>query len=127
MAIDLGNVRGPQGLQGERGEQGAKGADGATWLFGTEVPLEQGKDGDFYLKTDSFDIYKKHEGSWQLVGNIKGEKGEQGQQGIQGLPGEKGERGLQGEQGPAGEKGADGRTPTITFELIEGHLWVDVQ
>lgn len=78
---------GPQGQQGPQGATGAKGADGATWLFGTAVPSTQGKTGDFYLKTDTFDVYSKATGSWVKTGNIKGATGERGTTGETGAKG----------------------------------------
>lgn len=88
--LDLGSVIGPAG---PKGEDGAKGADGATWLFGTNAPSAEGKNGDFYLKTDSFEVYKKGEGSWEKVGSIKGDKGDAGPAGPAGQKGEKGDQG----------------------------------
>lgn len=108
-------AQGPQGIQGLKGDTGAtgpqgtagvagaKGVDGATWLFGSTAPTTQGKAGDFYLNTSSFDVYSKATGSWVLSGNIKGAVGAQGQQGIQGP---KGDTGATGPQGPAGADGA---------------------
>ena len=87
--------KGETGAKGERGEQGIAGTNGLGWLFGTNVPNSEGRDGDLYLKTDNFDVYKKVSGSWQKVGNIKG---------AQGPAGAKGDR---GETGPQGPKGAD--------------------
>ena len=84
---------GQNGTPGAKGEPGQKGADGATWLFGTAVPSEQGKVGDFYLKTDSFDVYKKDSSGWQKTGNIKGPKGDTG---AKGEPGQKGADGKNG-------------------------------
>lgn len=110
---------GPQGQQGPQGATGAKGADGATWLFGTGVPSTQGKTGDFYLKTDTFDIYSKATGSWVKTGNIKGATGSQGPQGPigetgpqgpQGPTGPKGDQGLKGETGATGATGPKGAT-----------------
>lgn len=89
---------GETGPKGERGEQGIAGTNGLGWLFGTNVPSSEGRDGDLYLKTDNFDVYKKVSGSWQKVGNIKGA------QGPAGAAGAKGDR---GETGPQGPKGAD--------------------
>lgn len=56
-----------------------KGTDGATWLSGTTEPTTtQGKNGDFYLNESNYDIYKKTDGVWNKIGNIKGEKGKDG-------------------------------------------------
>lgn len=70
------------GPKGERGEQGTAGTNGLGWLFGTNVPNSEGRDGDLYLKTDNFDVYKKVSGSWQKIGNIKGAQGPQGPKGA---------------------------------------------
>ena len=86
------------GPAGETGAQGPPGSNGLGWLFGTNVPNSEGRDGDLYLKTDNFDVYKKVSGSWQKIGNIKGA------QGPAGATGAKGDR---GEAGPQGPKGAD--------------------
>ena len=82
--LAAGKLTGPKG---DPGKTGASGTDGATWLFGTGVPSTQGKTGDFYLKTDTFDVYSKATGSWVKTGNIKGATGERG---TTGAPGAKG-------------------------------------
>lgn len=104
--------KGEPGTPGQKGEPGAKGADGATWLFGTSVPSSQGKTGDFYLKTDTFDIYSKATGSWVKTGNIKGAKGDQGQQGQPGAKGEPGD-GIR-----IGESYEEGTQAKIFFKLM---------
>ena len=136
-------AEGPQGEKGETGAQGSKGdqgdqgpagedgTDGATWLFGAVAPTNQGKNGDFYLDTATFDVYQKTSGAWSKTGNIKGatgaqgpkgdkgdtgEQGPQGETGAQGPKGDKGdtgEQGPQGEQGPKGDKGDPGQAFTI--------------
>ena len=62
---------------------GSKGQDGATWLNRDGAPeTSDGKDGDFYIDTLTYQVYKKENGEWNTIGNIKGEKGEQGIQGV---------------------------------------------
>lgn len=91
--LAAGKLTGPQGPKGDPGQTGqtgkpgADGTDGATWLFGTAVPSVQGKTGDFYLKTDTFDVYSKATGSWVKTGNIKGATGERGTNGATGAKG----------------------------------------
>lgn len=68
--VDLGMVRG---------------ADGASILFGEAAPTTQGKKGDFYLNTASYDIYSKASGSWVKIGNIKGATGPTGAPGTNGI------------------------------------------
>ncbi|MFR6272155.1 MAG: hypothetical protein ACLUL2_01240 [Blautia sp.] len=112
-------AQGPQGIQGETGPTGprgatgatgAKGADGATWLFGTATPATQGKDGDFYLNTANFDVYKRASGAWAKTGNIKGATGAQGPKGDIGATGATGPQGPKGDTGATGPKGATGST-----------------
>lgn len=68
--------QGPQGEKGEQGEAGEDGKDGATWLTGTTAPnAEQGKDGDFYFDSVTFDIYNKVCGVWQKIANIGSSQG----------------------------------------------------
>ena len=103
--LDAGKLKGQTGNTGATGATGAKGADGATWLFGTSAPAASaGKDGDGYLNTATYDIYKKTSGAWSKQGNIKGATGATGQTGATGATGP------QGAAGAAGAKGADGAT-----------------
>ena len=89
-----------KGLQGNPGNDGNDGTNGATWLNGTVDPTAtQGKDGDFYLNTSSWDMFKKIDGTWTKQGNIKGE---------------------QGEQGDKGDKGEDG---TSVYVGYDGYIW----
>lgn len=87
----LGSVIGPQGIQGETGPTGppgtagVKGADGATWLSGSAAPTAaQGKDGDYYINSATWDVYKKTAGAWNKTGNIKGGAGAKGDKGDRG-------------------------------------------
>lgn len=94
-------TQGPQGLQGEKGEQGepgiqgppgeagAPGADGRAVLSGDGPPdPETGSDGDFYIDTDTFEIYgPKLAGTWSTGTSLVGPQGEQGEKGEQGPPG----------------------------------------
>ena len=61
---------------GDDGEAGADGTDGNTILSGAVDPTTEGEDGDFYLNTTSWDVFKKISGEWSLQGNIKGASGE---------------------------------------------------
>ena len=101
-------AQGPKGDQGDQGPKGEDGADGATWLFGAVAPTNQGKDGDFYLDTATFDVYQKSSGAWSKTGNIKGATGAQGPKGDKGDTGEQGPQGETGAQGPKGDKGDTG-------------------
>lgn len=58
------------------GLQGAAGAPGTTWRSGSGVPIDSvGANGDYYLDTNTGDIYAKATGVYGLVMNIKGPPG----------------------------------------------------
>ena len=82
--LNIGPLRGPQGIQGVTGTDGADGADGAPGATGPA-----GADG-----SDGTD-------------GAPGATGSQGPQGIQGV---KGDQGDQGDQGPRGFQGSTGAT-----------------
>lgn len=157
--VNLGNIIGATGATGPQGPAGQNGADGLTpyiqngtwwigsqdtnviakgneWYYGTEIPTVQGNNGDLYLNTNTNDVYKKENGIWGVIANIKGDQGVQGEQGENATSLEIGtittlnsdqvataelvplgdgayELNLgipKGEQGQQGEQGEDGRT-----------------
>ena len=115
---------GATGSPGKDGADGEDGADGATWLFGTAAPTNQGKDGDFFLNTATFDIYNKASGTWSKKGNIKGTTGatgSPGKDGTDGAPGTDGEDGatwLSGAGAPSSQgKTGDFYLDTSTFDV----------
>lgn len=89
-------------------------------LYGKgEPPQELGNPGDFYIETESWEIYQKGE-TWgegvPLIGppgkngeSIKGEKGDRGEPGRDGEQGIQGIQGLIGLTGLNGKNGRDGR------------------
>lgn len=80
-----------------------------AWITGEGAPtVEQGSNGVMYLDSATMNLYFKEDGSWRLVGNIKGETGQTGAVGPQGPAGETGQTGAIGPQGPAGETGQTG-------------------
>ena len=112
MQVNLGKVMGATGEVGATGPAGEKGADGLTpyiasngnwwlgttdtgvsasgsqWLYGSEVPTSQGVNGDLYLINSGDNIgnvYKKLDGAWTLITNIKGPAGEKGEKGDSAL------------------------------------------
>ena len=109
------------GTDGANGAAGSDGRNGAELLSGPNAPTaNDGKNGDTYIDATTGDVYKKEDGNWKTIGNIrgpqgfKGDKGQDGAQGPQGIRGEAGPQGLQGRdgregiQGPAGRDGRDG-------------------
>lgn len=53
---------------------GPQGVEGFGWLSGSGAPNDaNGRDGDYYLRTDTYDIHKKAAGAWgAAIINIKG-------------------------------------------------------
>ena len=113
-------AQGPAGEQGETGPTGPQGEDGATWLSGSAAPVSQGKDGDFYLDTATYDVYQKTSGAWSKTGNIKGATGADGAKGDKGDKGDTGEQGPEGPQGATGPQGPAGAAFAIakTYESV---------
>ena len=85
----------------ENGAAGKDGRNGAELLSGVIAPTPgDGKDGDTYIDATTGDVYKKKDGAWDKIGNLRGPKGEQGQ------------------KGDKGENGKDGKAPKIKVEDI---------
>ncbi len=63
------------GFEGTEREwlESLKGDNGGTlWLTGNVAPENtQGSDGDFYLNTEDFGLYKKVGGEWEYIGSFK--------------------------------------------------------
>ena len=88
----------PPAPKGENGNDGKDASRGAELLSGIIAPTpEDGKDGDTYIDATTGDVYKKRDGAWGKIGNLRGPQGEQGQK---------------------GENGKDGRAPKIKVEDI---------
>lgn len=101
----IGNVGG-EGTGTGDGTPGADGVDGKTILNGTAVPTTEGVDGDFYIKTDTNEIYgPKTGGAWGAATSLVGPQGPAGADGPQGPAGETGPEGPQGPQGIPGVAG----------------------
>lgn len=85
--FDIGQLAivGPQGPVGPEGPIGPKGE--ATVIHnGTNAPARNSAmktvpNGDFYINTNTGDLYKKANNTWTKLSNIKGPQGLQGPQG----------------------------------------------
>jgi len=65
--------------KGDAGATGSNGSDGKTVLNGTVVPTTEGVDGDFYIRTDTDEIYgPKTGGSWGSPTSLVGPQGPAG-------------------------------------------------
>lgn len=106
MAIDLGNVIGPQGPQGPTGPQGPKGATGATG--------PQGPKGNYWRpsvdSSGNLSWSDSSSTSTPSTVNIKGPKGDTGATGAKGATGPQGPQGVQGPKGATGATGPQGAT-----------------
>jgi hypothetical protein len=97
---------GDAGATGAMGPAGHDGSDGTTWYAGETAPKDAvGSDGDFYLDSDTADVFHKSAGTWTSIVNLIGPQGSQGDTGATGQPGPKGDN---GDVGPAGPKGDNG-------------------
>lgn len=99
---------GPQGVQGPRGAQ---------ITGGTVLPTTNNVSGDLFFNAQTDDIYQFSGGSWNLIGNIRGQKGDRGAQGLQGIQGPTGATGPQGPRGAQGPQGVQG-PPGENFEFV---------
>jgi hypothetical protein len=62
-------LNGPAGVKGDKGDTGARGTNGNTVLNGTVNPSNQttGTDGDFYIKTNTWELFgPKTAGVWPV-------------------------------------------------------------
>ncbi|MFM7595495.1 MAG: hypothetical protein ACKO4Y_04885, partial [Flavobacteriales bacterium] len=106
------------------------GAQLNQWRYGTTVPAAGlGTAGDFYLNTQTGDVYyKSNSTTWTLTGNIQGPQGNVGATGLQGLAGvagatgPAGATGATGPQGPAGVAGAQGPAGTNGNGVLNGNV-----
>ncbi len=88
------------GSEGVDGKDGKDGMNGATWLFGATDPTSsQGANGDLYLNCATWNVFAKGDGSWTVLGNIKGQDGVNGLNGLNGLNGKDGGNGTNGVNG----------------------------
>jgi len=104
------------GAQGVAGNDGADGTDGKTILNGTSIPLLEGVDGDFYIRTDTSEIYgPKSGGLWGAPTSLVGADGTDGTDGTNGTDGQDGSTILNGIGAPNGGLGNDGDFYIDTF------------
>lgn len=67
-----------------KGDKGDPGKDGNTILGGPSAPAPtDGKEGDWYLDSSTWDIYRKEGAGWIRRGSLIGPKGEPGKDGVQ--------------------------------------------
>ena len=88
---------------------GTNGENGATWWLVTQDPTTLpnfGNDHDFCLDSNTWNVWCKLSGQWQLIGNIKG---------ADGIDGVNGTNGVNGANGADGVNGTDGKDGTIWY------------
>lgn len=111
------------------GTAGTNGADGSVWYFGNDDASSSiGCDNDFYLNNITWNVYKKINGEWQLVGNIKGQDGLDGSNGEQGINGINGATWIIEFSTPSSENGTNGdlflNASTFDIYLKKDDIWV---
>lgn len=122
--LNAGNVGTVQDfLDSLQGEDGLPGYPGSAWLADSVVPnVNIGIDGDFYLNTQTGNVYRKDTGVWGLpIANLKGPQGDQGTQGI---PGTNGEDGVQGADGREIELNTS--LTHLQWRLVGDLTWIDL-
>lgn len=89
----------PMLSSGPAGPPGSAGTPGSVWYNGVGAPAGGlGINGDYYVRTDDWNVYQKAGGVWGVVFNIRGEPGATGT----GLPGSPGRDGDDGDGGGFG-------------------------
>ncbi|MBQ8762327.1 MAG: collagen-like protein [Clostridia bacterium] len=87
MLVGCGEA-GPKGDTGATGPAGPQGVAGSSFLTDEGVPASTyGANGDVYLDSSTFNLYKKVDGVWTELGNIKGDTGDTGDTGPEGSQG----------------------------------------
>jgi len=77
--LKLGKITGEDGQQGATGEQGIQGEegkDGATWLYGEGIPSDTANEGDFYLDTQTTNVYIYSANEWTKICSLQGLRGD---------------------------------------------------
>ena len=96
---------------------------GTAWHYGAEEPSEAvpAAIGDFYMKTDSQDVYVLSEEGWRVITNLSGKDGKDGTNGIDGTNGTDGSNWLYGNAAPTVADGADGDfwLDTLTLKMYK--------
>ncbi len=95
--------------------------NGLNFLSGSGVPSSNiGINDELYYDIVTYSMYKKTNGAWILVGNIKGSKGDTGDRGIMGTNGTNGTQGSVGQTGAKGDSGPAG--PSSTNLIIYSNI-----
>ena len=85
------------------------GVVGTVWHYGAGVPVDLEAEGDYYIDTDTSNVYHQVGGSWgSPILNIKGETGENGTNGTNGTNGINGATIRNGAGAPSSGLGLDG-------------------
>lgn len=114
--------QGPIGPVGPMGPVSVLGISGTMWYTGTTLPdsTTLGFDGDFYIRTTTYDVFEKVSGTWIIIMNIKGATGSRGNTGSQGSSGSTGATGAIGPIGPKGNTGETGSAGVAGLQGIQG-------
>ena len=96
---------------------------GTVWHYGDDAPGEEleAKAGDFYMNTESGDVYVLEEEGWKAIANLNGEDGKDGTDGVDGTNGTNGSNWLYGNTAPAAADGIDGDfwLDTVTLKMYK--------
>jgi hypothetical protein len=82
------------GEKNRKGADGLNGLNGSIWISEAGIPDDSiGNENDFYLDTNTSDVYSKINSKWIFKVNIKGDAGKKGKDGKDGKDGKAGRRG----------------------------------
>ena len=101
-------------IKGDKGDKGNTGEGlNINIICDEEKDLLSYKNnlGHYAMTKNKMELFKNENGSWNLIGSIKGErgdKGDSGEKGDKGIRGDQGDFGPKGPRGPKGEKGDQG-------------------
>lgn len=117
--------------------------DSTGWIVEAGAPssLIEGSNGDFYLDSETFNLYQMNNDRWEELGNISGAPGKDGKDSkisvsddgyliVNGnktdtkIVGSDGKDGEKGQDGKDGKDGSDGKSPKVTIDT-SGYIYID--
>ncbi len=138
--VNVGPIKGPQGIQGTQGVQGIDGVginvlspvpDAAT-RTALSVSWTATDAGKSVLQIDTGDFWTYDGTQWAAAGHLVGPQGTVGPQGVKGLDGTIGTTGVNGKDGADGKdgtgvtiKGSDTNANILTKTGAAGDMWLD--
>lgn len=116
-----------KGVKGDKGDTGTSGKNGVVWYTGTVSPPPAAitaNVSDFYLNTQSGELYRKDPPGWiGPVTIIKGTNGKDGSNGVNGTNGTSGTNGATWISGTGNPVAGAGTVGDLYFEVLSGSVY----